>query len=74
MGGSIEFGKVGRIVANPRSLSIGWFIEIRPEAGGFLILYFEDANRAIGDEYDDFAVSEEELEARLRGWEIEWLG
>jgi len=67
----IAIGSIGKVVSNPRSLSIGWFIKIEPQSGGFLILYCED-RRMRGTVYDDFAVDEEELHTRLRDWQIEW--
>ena len=69
----IHIEKVGRIIANPRSVSLGWFIEVRPEGGGFIILFSQDPKFAKGDVFDDFAIDEDELSVRLRGWQIEWL-
>jgi hypothetical protein len=67
----IPIGRIGKVVSSPRNLSIGWFITVQPESGGFLILYSEDRNMS-GTVYDDFAVDEQELRARLRDWHIEW--
>lgn len=68
----LKVGKFGLIVGNPRNASIGWYIKIQPEAGGFLILYCKDPSSDSSTVYDDYVVDEDELSKRLHGWHIDW--
>jgi hypothetical protein len=66
-------GVLGRVIREPRGVYNGWFVQLEEDPEGILILYINDPDDPKSASYDDFAVTPDEIDRYIGGWDIEWL-